>query len=475
MTTQNDFELSLRQWFQDSATERAPTRLSDAVTAGARRRRQDPAWRVALRGEAWTGPGPAAVPRPALGRGWLLVAVSLLVLALIAGLLIAGGQPRVPASIIGPTNSPGSSASVAPTASPSPSTAESPGPSTAVRARLGRLAYALDGDIYVADWDGKNAVRIADGLPGGSEPCRSYAGEGRIWSPNGQHLAYRSCPGMVFISDPSGQHVVSFPGAGWKVAWSPDSTRVATWIDYRFQRSIGIYGLDGVRQALITLPPETPVEPGDFDPWWAPDGASLRLPGCSGTCDIPLDGSVPRSVPAKDPFSNPSAEISPDGTRVAYVDTGSLFVAGRDGSAARELVPWTGCLAFPTPPRPEGCEPGLGSAGDPVWSPSSNVIVFEVEVGGGSTVYPTPSGVAYPPPSDIRMVDLATGAVTTLVRAPDLCSPIEFSPDGTRLLFSRTNWQGRDSLWSVGLDGSAPQLLVAGTTWGDWQVAIAGR
>ena len=29
----------------------------------------------------------------------------------------------------------------------------------------GALAYGVDGDIYVAHWDGSNAVRIADGRP----------------------------------------------------------------------------------------------------------------------------------------------------------------------------------------------------------------------------------------------------------------------------------------------------------------------
>src|SRR5436190_11261312 len=54
----------------------------------------------------------------------------------------------------------------------------------------GALAYALDGDIYVADPDGSNAVKIADGRPdcaGHSE----YWAEGSMWSPDGRYLAYR--------------------------------------------------------------------------------------------------------------------------------------------------------------------------------------------------------------------------------------------------------------------------------------------
>src|SRR5919204_3804353 len=56
----------------------------------------------------------------------------------------------------------------------------------------GSLAYALDGDIYVADQDGSNAVKIADG-PAVDEcgGVGKYWAEGPMWSPDGRYLAYR--------------------------------------------------------------------------------------------------------------------------------------------------------------------------------------------------------------------------------------------------------------------------------------------
>ena len=56
---------------------------------------------------------------------------------------------------------------------------------------LGRLAYGIDGDIYVADADGRNPVRVADGAPSKEGFCGGYWGEGPIWSPDGRYLAYR--------------------------------------------------------------------------------------------------------------------------------------------------------------------------------------------------------------------------------------------------------------------------------------------
>ena len=45
-----------------------------------------------------------------------------------------------------------------------PTPADPPTP-TPTPADVGALAYTIDGDIYVAEWDGSNPVRIADGRP----------------------------------------------------------------------------------------------------------------------------------------------------------------------------------------------------------------------------------------------------------------------------------------------------------------------
>jgi hypothetical protein len=41
------------------------------------------------------------------------------------------------------------------------------------------------------------------------------------------------------------------------------------------------------------------------------------------------------------------------------------------------------------------------------------------------------------------------------------------SPEGDRVLFSKIV-DGEPSLWSIGVDGSDPGLIVAGTTQGEW-------
>jgi Tol biopolymer transport system component len=316
---------------------------------------------------------------------------------------------------------------------------------------LGALAYVLNGDIYVAEGDGSNPVRIADGrpegdcVPGGSG---EYWAEGPMWSPDGRYLAFRhtNCQDAsktwkdVVISDPEGNVVASFPSEGWQISWSPDSTRLAVWVV--FEKTIGVYGLDGVRQKVLTVPARM-MAGGDFDPVWSPDGASLWVPF---SVEVPLDGSAPRQLPPDDPRAQDAA-YSADGSRAAYVaSNGSLVVAAAEGSHAREVI-----------------DPGVpGRLMNPVLSPTGDRIVFRYAE--------TP---VFPHGSELRVIDVATGTVTSLVGkgGSDFQSVIEFSPDGDQILFYSTTDGGRGatSLWSVHADGSDPRLLVSGTDRGDWQ------
>jgi hypothetical protein len=82
----------------------------------------------------------------------------------------------------------------------------------------------------------------------------------------------------------------------------------------------------------------------------------------------------------------------------------------------------------------------------------------------------SPSGIVYPS-NELRVLDVATGEVTALVGMDGSwdIGNIQFSPQGDRILISRYG-RGVDEygLWSIGVDGSGPRLVVAGAVQGEW-------
>ena len=273
-------------------------------------------------------------------------------------------------------------------------------------APAGSLAYRLDGDVYIAEPDGSNAVNIADGLS--DEDCAStegftFGGEGSMWSPDGRYLAYRrvDCAGPgrtywdrmdVVISDAEGNVISTFPGQGWDIGWSPDSTRVAVW-DTLFE-TVAVYGVDGTRHALVTMPSWLELS-GDHDPAWLRDG-TLAV----DNVEIPPDGGAARRLDFarfnewKDNYlATVGLRVdSPDGSHTARIGRGGRSLR-LDGSTLLTVERGTSLLVF-----------GFSAEGDRVLFSTS-------------------------------------------------------AEDGTR-----------PRLWSVNVDGSDDRLVVAGTMDGDWFV-----
>ena len=327
---------------------------------------------------------------------------------------------------------------------PSPTASPDPSPNGTPSAGLKALAYGVDGDVFLADADGSHPVMIADSEPEGSTGCAPgevrtrYVVNGTAWSPDGRYLAYwdwRPCAlppngwGTVFISDAKGNAIASFPGEGWAISWSPDSTRVAvleTWmLEDGQDGTILVYGLNGTRLAALTVP--SSLWPGgDFSPAWSRDGSSILLPGVRVTLD---GGDITPSDESG--FYTGCCAYSPDGSLHGAVEEGTLVL-----EAANE---------------PDSQKVGPTEYWSLAWSPDGKLVAFERAT-----------------ETELLVRDVATGADSSLFDVPesDSLNVVEFTPDGERILFT---WRkgDRTSLWSIAADGSDSRRLIDRIEWAD--------
>ena len=143
MTAYDDFDRTLAGWLETDSAAPVPRGGLHHVIDATQHRKPRPGWLAGL-GSDWVGEAPdvdssaGAHTPPLLGtRGSIAIILLLATVAIVGGAILVGALVFQPPPL--PTG------------------------------RLGHLAYGLDGDIYVAAWDGANPVRIADGVldPGG--------------------------------------------------------------------------------------------------------------------------------------------------------------------------------------------------------------------------------------------------------------------------------------------------------------------
>ena len=199
---------------------------------------------------------------------------------------------------------------------------------TPTPASVGALAYALDGDIFVADRMRRTRSRSPTPPTHGARgSARRRTCRGR---PTGGTRVPARCPSSdqddMVITDPHGNVVGSARPSGWGFTWSPDSTRIAVWEP---ALTIGVYGIDGEREA--SFPPT--VITGQATPA-ALGGCPTARRSLFGYAVVPLDGSAGYKLKlgGLDPSLGGQATYSPDGTRVAAVTGNSITVLDAEGS-----------------------------------------------------------------------------------------------------------------------------------------------
>jgi Tol biopolymer transport system component len=442
MTGHDDFDRTLADWFQADALAPAPAGGLDRILDATRGRRPRPAW-VASVGSDWVWEAPEAVSSPGLRSRlvWAIVVVALVAALAAAAALVGSRLIERP-----PTG--------------------------------GLLAYAMNDNIYLADQDGAHPRKVTAGVPWanatGGGPSYVLGDGGPAWAPDGRHLLFFDLQGAapqltVHIADASGHVVASIPNIWVDATWSPDSTRIEAWTggsDWIGTTQISIFGIDGALQESLPLPTGY-VRVREYPGFWAGDGRSVyaRLGQgagpTAGVWQLPIDGSTPRHLAANDPLSS-TPTVTHDGRRVAFVNNPdgapTLFVSNTDGTDPRVLA-----VGQTSASTGDGLVTSV-SPGTPRWSPDDQRIAYAwVRTTDGAT-----QGTTWD--SDLRIVDVASGTVHTLVAdEPDIITLLGWSPAGDELLYSTSDQAGRTDLWTVNGDGTRRTLVVAGAEGGYWQ------
>jgi TolB protein len=294
--------------------------------------------------------------------------------------------------------------------------------------RQEKIAFASrrDGglEIFVMETDGTGVKQVTRNAAGGAPDADD---EGPAWSPDGRLIAFTSTRDRK--RDPLGD------------------------------REIYVINADGTTERRLT---DNDLD--EFGPDWLPDGRVV-FPSCPRSEEEPPKCAVVAVRPdgtGREELARLGyvleLAVSPDGKRVVYSELEGeshfqhfeLHVQELDGGSHRQLT---------------DDETGDGS---PAWSPDGTKIAFvSNRAESARCLFHDCAGYT----NELYVMDSDGGDVTRLTETPHEEASPSWSPDGTRIVYSRILDEDEPhELWVVNSDGSCPTKLLPGTwdTMPDW-------
>jgi TolB protein len=209
-------------------------------------------------------------------------------------------------------------------------------------------------EIYVADYDGANALAVTRDHALVAAPC---------WVPGKRILYYTSYksgfPDVYSQNLDTGERraVARHPGLNTSAAISPDGRHVALILSKSGSPDLFVCNADGTGDKQLTRTRED-----EFCPCWSPDGRTIcfgsRSGGSPALYTISADGSNLKRLPVAGARSLTEPDWSPDGSTI-------LFTIVQARGFALCSVPATG-----------GEATVVGTGADGCWAPNSRTVIY---------------------------------------------------------------------------------------------------
>jgi TolB protein len=231
-----------------------------------------------------------------------------------------------------------------------------------------KIAFKVDtgpnSEIYIADYDGHNAVAVTRDNSIVAAPC---------WAPGKRVLYYTSYkannPDVYFhdLSSGTRKPIARYSGLNTSAAVSPDGARVALILSKSGSPDVFVCAADdggNLKQLTRTREDES-------SPCWSPDGRFICYVAREGRPTLYVmsaDGGAKRKV-TTDIANATEPDWSPDGKTIAFTT--------QRGAGVFEI-----CTVAAT----GGASTALAQGEDPSWAPNSRTLIFARRKGGRRTL-----------------------------------------------------------------------------------------